>query len=570
MNIVNRSFLKLALLPKGIYKKMGVYIPHLTSILQIKLTKDDRRPSSLLQSRTNKKQKPVNLATIGTMVVSTLLGLFYLMSFSVGSDKVTQLSFYFSMFFFMLSATLISEFTSVLIDIRDNFIILPRPENDRTIVVARLLHIFIHICKIVAPMSLPGFIYMIYATGWGALVFLLLIWFVTLFSIFFINAVYILILKLTTPRKFQSIISSIQIVFAIVVYGSYQLFPRLIGELHMEDFSISSKPGIVYYPLYWLASSWKILYTWNGTTSEVITGLLALLLPFASLFLVIRYLAPSFNNKLALINSSVSESAPAVVKINSIQKRKSYAEMLARIFTKGHTEAMGFLFTWKMSARSRDFKLKVYPGIGYMLVLVAVMLMNHKHTSLNEIAEQSSSGKVLIVSALYFSSFLLNMAVNQMTYSDKYKASWIYYIAPITQPGAVISGAAKAIIFKFYIPLVSFITIAGTAIAGPSILPNIILGLFNQLLIASLTIYINYRVFPFSLHQNNSMKTGSFVRSIGVLSLVLLIGIGHYLIYNITSVVIICALLSILATYLVMSSIKNTTWEAVKSRYNEE
>jgi ABC-2 type transport system permease protein len=100
MNAINRAFLKLALLPKGIYKKMGVHIPHLTSILRTKLIMDDRRPTTLHQTRRNKAKKPVNLATVGTMFISALLGLLYLMSFSVGNDKNTQLTFYYSLFFF--------------------------------------------------------------------------------------------------------------------------------------------------------------------------------------------------------------------------------------------------------------------------------------------------------------------------------------------------------------------------------------------------------------------------------------------------------------------------------------
>jgi hypothetical protein len=127
----------------------------------------------------------------------------------------------------LLSLTLITDFTSVLIDVRDNFILLPKPVNDKTIVVARLLHIFIHLCKIVLPMGLPGFGYMVYTQGlYGGLLFLVLILLLTAFAIFFINAVYIAILKFTTPQRFQSIITYVQIAFAIAVYGSYQLFPR--------------------------------------------------------------------------------------------------------------------------------------------------------------------------------------------------------------------------------------------------------------------------------------------------------------------------------------------------------
>jgi hypothetical protein len=570
MNIINQTFLHIALWPKAVYKRMGVHIPHLVGILQTKLLMDDRRPTTMHQVRKNKQEKPVNLATIGTMFVSALLGLLYLLSFSIGSDKVTQLTFYFSMFFFMLSATLISDFTSVLIDVRDNYIILPKPVNDRTFVVARLLHISIHVCKIVLPMSLPGFIYMIYTTGLiGALIFLLVISFVTLFSIFFINAVYILILRLTTPQKFQSVISAIQIAFAIVIYASYQLFPRLIGELKMDGFEVSTKPGIVFYPLYWMACSWKLLFVYHVSYSELITGMLGILLPFASLFIVIKYLAPSFNNKLALINNSVAVPSGTVKKDVQHQKKTTYAEVLARIFTKGPLERMGFLFAWKMSSRSRDFKIKVYPGIGYLVVIIAMFFFNEHRSSLKQIAEQSNGGKSLIILTLYFSTLLLSMAIHQMIYSEKYKAAWIFYITPVARPGEIILGGAKGIIFKFYIPVVAVTSVAGIVLGGFSIIPNLILGLFNQLLIASLMVYISFRMFPFSAHQNINTKAGSFVRSIGTMIIMGLIGLGHYFIYNITSVVVICAALSIVATYLLMGSIRNTSWETIKSKYEE-
>jgi ABC-2 type transport system permease protein len=571
MNIINKVFLKLALLPSGVYRQMGVNIPQLKAILNTKLTIDDRRPGSIQQTRKRKSNKPVSLATLGTMFMSALLGLLFLFSFYIGQDKVTQLTFYFSMFFFMLSATLISDFTSVLIDVRDTFIILPKPVNDRTVLVARLLHIFIHICKIVLPMGLPGVIYIGYQVSVAAaLVLLLVIFFVTLFAIFFINAVYILILRITTPQKFQSIISYIQIVFAIVIYAGYQIIPRIVSRLNLDDFTLASKPGIIYYPIYWFANSWNVLQSLQGTSSEIIMATAGFLLPLASLFIVIRYLAPAFNNKLAMINNSAAIAAPQPATVKTVLKPGfSYAEFLSKLFTRSHAEKMGFLFTWKMTARSRDFKMKVYPSIGYLIVYVVIMFMNNKRLSLAEIAEQETKGKVIIISALYFTSLLLTMALNQIIYSEKYKASWIYYVTPVSKPGEVILGGAKAAIFKFYIPLVFFITVAGVVIVGPSILPNIMLGLFNELLIATLLVYIGNKMFPFSLHQNTSAKTGSFMRSLSVLFFSGIIAFGHYLIYNSTPAVLLCAALSIIATWLMMGSVKNVSWEAIKSSYED-
>lgn len=569
MNIINKFFLGLALAPARFYKSIGVNTYQLKAILTTKLTMDERRPNAISQARKRKKAKPVSMATVGTMLMSAVLGAIYLLAFSIGNDIVTQLTFYFTLFFIMLSLTLIADFTSVLIDVRDNLIILPKPVSDRTFVVARLLHIFIHICKIVLPMCIAGIVLLVSKYGFTAgVIFLLLVFLLTAFSIFFINALYILILKLTTPQRFQSIISSVQIIFAILIYGSYQIFPRMITQLNLKDFDISKKEGIMFYPIYWLAQSWNVLYNFKGSTIEILMAAAGLLLPVISVVGVVKYLAPSFNKKLALITNSSGSSQKLSTK--KTEGKTKYSSYLSSLFTSSAVEKASFEFTWKMTARSRDFKLKVYPSIGYLLVYVVVMFINNKNLNLSQLREESNKGKVMIISALYLSSLMLVMAINQVIFSEKFKASWIYYTTPLSKPGEIISGAAKAAIAKFYIPLVLIITTVGVTFAGIKILPNIILGLFNEILIASMIVYAGNKLFPFSVLQSTNVKTGSFLKNIFVFSLSGIIAVAHFFIYNFLPVVIICAVLSIIASWLMMDSIKKISWKKILSKYAEE
>lgn len=211
MNFINQFFLRLILLPEKFYSKIGVNTNQLKSILNAKLLMDDRRPASLIASRKKQKQKKeISKATLTTMFVSVIMGCFFLFVFFLNTVVTAQLTFYFTYFMFMLVASLISDFTSVLIDVRDNYIILPKPVNDRTMLMARLLHIFIHICKLVVPMLLPGIIYMIIRFNIIAGLLLFFSGFITvIFSIFVVNAFYIFILRITRPEKFKSIISFI-------------------------------------------------------------------------------------------------------------------------------------------------------------------------------------------------------------------------------------------------------------------------------------------------------------------------------------------------------------------------
>jgi ABC-2 type transport system permease protein len=168
MNLVNNVLLRIALLPGFLYERLGINTAQLKTIVSTKLLIDDRRPNTFQQASNRHKQKNTTRATIGTMLISVFLGASFMAAFAISDNLITQLTFFYSMFIFMLASTLISDFTSVLIDVRDNYIILPRPVNDKTVVVARLLHIFIHICKIVLPMVLPGVITIIVYHGAAA------------------------------------------------------------------------------------------------------------------------------------------------------------------------------------------------------------------------------------------------------------------------------------------------------------------------------------------------------------------------------------------------------------------
>jgi hypothetical protein len=568
MNIINKVFLRLALLPSPVYKKMGINITQLRAILVTKLTMDDRRPSTLYHSQ-RKKDKPVSAATLITMVISAVMGMLFLLAFSFGTNYSTSFTIYFALLFVMLSASLISDFTSVLIDIRDNFIILPKPVTDRTFVTGRMLHIFIHLCKIIVPMGLPGFIYIFSETGiGGAAIFSLMLIMVAMFSIFFINALYILILKITTPARFQSVISYIQIIFAIIIYASYQIVPRMMDRMGMSGLDVNQVKWMIAFPFYWFASAWSVLYEMNGTSLQFVAAALGLLLPATSLFLVVKYLAPSFNNKLAMIN--ISGQGNEGNKRSSAQPQFSYPRFLSRIVTGSPAEKMGFLITWKLTSRSRDFKLKVYPGIGYLFVYAVIIFWNTASESLESIREENLKGRAMMISVLYFTSLILIMALNQMIYSEKHKASWVYYITPLSNPGSILLGAAKSVMMKFFIPLVLLITTLGMVLLGIKVLPHIILGMFNVLLIASLLVLVGNKAFPFSMHQNNNSNTGGFMRNMFILLVSGMIGGVHFLLYNITAVIWIFAVLSIIATWLIMSGIKNTSWHSIKSRYVEE
>src|SRR5687768_13729 len=131
---MNKFFLSIISLLNPLWNRMGVNVSQLRAILDVKLKMDDRRPNAYTGMRQQQQNKPRKNGSWAIVLVSLLMGFFYLFIFMIGQNLVLQFFLWFSIFMMMMSITLISDFTSVLIDVKDNYVILPRPVNDKTVV----------------------------------------------------------------------------------------------------------------------------------------------------------------------------------------------------------------------------------------------------------------------------------------------------------------------------------------------------------------------------------------------------------------------------------------------------
>lgn len=564
MNFIDKFFLWLVMLPVSVYQKLGVDMVQLKAVLIAKLTMDNRRPASFGGlRRSGKEKKEMSKATLVTMGGALMMGLIMLYTFGVGVDMLTKLSMYMTMFLFMICITLITDFTSVLIDVRDNLIILPKPISDRTFVTARLLHITIRTSVVVVPMTLPGLITAAVIQGPAIILpFILMILLMTLLGIFFINAIYILILKITTPVKFQSIIGSIQIGFVVLLMASYQLMPRMVQSSTFANASISEIPFMQFYPPFWFADACMLLSGTGFSAESMMSLMLSIVVPILSIWLVVRFFAPSFNRKLGMITGGTAEQS-APVKRKEGTRKTAFLERLAGWLTKPGAEFAGFVFAGRMIGRSRDFKMKVFPSIGYIIVFAGMMLFRG-----NSFAALAIGAKVapMLLMVIYMSSMLLSTAMIQLPYTDKFKASWLFFVAPIKKPGLVISGAVKCVMTLFFVPLALVLVVLGLVLQGPSILPNLLLGCLNVLVIGSIIAYIMVKQLPFSTSQEGATGGSTFIRSMLLLILPGAFGLVHFFLSGFQWVILLLLLITAVIPWLVFDEIKKRDWSALKNQ----
>lgn len=563
--MINNFLLRIALSPTFLFRKYGVDQRQLKAILTTKLTMDDRRPSGFRRNWSREKNKEISAATLITMLVSLIMGGVFIMAFQITND-VTRLTVYFSLFIIMLSLFLITDFTYVLIDVKDNFIILPKPVSATTFLSSRLLHILIHISKILIPLSFPGLIAVFVSYGiWGAIVFLPIMVLLTLFTIFIVNASYLLILQVFTPDKFKSIITTVQIGFTVLLYASFQLLPRIMDRFGISEFNISHSLYSWIIPSYWFAGSWKFFYSFSEEPSFILCALISIVLPFFSIWLVVRYFAPTFQRKLSLLNtSSGSNTKLASVKIKNGYNPKGIISRLAWLFTSSGIERASFIFSWKLMTRSREFKMKVYPQFGYMIVLIALLFFHQKrNTIFTDVGNYNGSDIFPILTTIYLCSIVFIGALYQIPYSDNFQANWVYFSPPIDKPGKIISGAIKCGLIQFCVPMFIAVLIIVMILKGPDLLPNLLFGFSNVILISVIFAKIVAKKLPFSMSPKNAMDGSATSKRILMFLTIPIFGVPHYFVFHFPVIEGVLTCISLGAAIYLLMSIKNLSWDKV-------
>ena len=164
----------------------------------------------------------------------------------------------------------------------------------------------------------------------------------------------------------------------------------------------------------------------------------------------------------------------------------------------------------------------------------------------------------------------LIQAVFLLSYSDHYKASWIYHSKPISQPGNFLAGSLKAVLIKFFSVPYILITLACFALIGFRSLPELLLAFINILIIILALLQTQKRAMPFS-HSEEMKEAGvqAIVRVFAAILLIPIVAGTHYLTILFPMLKYIIFPLTALMLWLLWTKFRSTSWSVVNAYSNE-
>ncbi|ADB41334.1 hypothetical protein [Spirosoma linguale] len=540
-----------------LFRALGANYAQLRAIVQVKLMMDNRRNIVSL-GRYGKQSAENNNSFVRILLIYTVVGgviSLGMLAIPPKESLFLPLTLQFSYIMALCAMTLISDFSSVILDSSDNQIILPRPVGNRTLWLARVVHITSYLFGIALSLSVGGILIVGYRFGpLAGLMFLALSLLSAVLMVFLTNLFYLVLMRFISEEKLREVINYFQILMAVLFYGGYQLLPRLIGSQDAISRIIDHQWWHYFIPPMWMAATVDLFIKPVLDVHHLIFAVLALLTPIAGLWFMNRFLTTGFTQKLSDIDSENRPEATAASAQQPQSGQTGWLEQLATWVTTNPLERAAFAFTWRVTSRDRKFKLKTYPQLGFGLAYVVAM--SFQRGSLG-------SAGFFYLFALYFAGLYVMVAQYQLGISDNYKASWIYGSAPIQTPGDVLAGSLKALILKllmpFYIVLSSYILYR----YGLDKISDVLLAFSNSLVMLVSSALLSTRYMPFSLAPD-ALKQNNTARGLLTSIILAVIGFSHYGLTLIPYGVWIATPLSMGIFFLLLQHYKKTAWSAIE------
>ncbi|MFL0193983.1 hypothetical protein ACJDU8_00030 [Clostridium sp. WILCCON 0269] len=499
---------------QSVFEKYGVDYTIMRKILQMKLLIDGRRVPTILKNSSKKKNENDNENNFKkSLLFYVIIGIVMVPFVVMDKNFMFQMSFVFGILMFMLMTSLISDFSSVLLDIRDKNIIYSKPVDNKTLNTAKIIHIFIYMFLI--TISISGAALVVALIKQGLLFFLIFFIEIILSNLFIViitALLYLLILKFFDGEKLKDIINYVQIILSITITLGYQLIVRLFSIVDLKAI-LTPKWWQYFLPPVWFAAPFELILKHNYNYFIVMFSILALIVPIISIIIYVK-LMPTFEKSLQKLNN------------NSVRGKKVKGKLgaaLSSIVCSNREEKVFFEFASYMIKNEREFKLKVYPSLGFSLILPFIFIFNNiGYESLSSVA----SSKMYL--NLYFCALILPSVVMMMKYSVNYRGAWIYKAIPIENTASIFKGTLKALIVKLMLPVYVLESILFIFIFGIRIIPDVFVLFLNILLFTVICFKLMKKSLPFSEKIQVSPQGEGLVAILLMILLGALAGIHYF------------------------------------------
>jgi hypothetical protein len=500
-----KEFVLIKLLDKfsSAFEKNGVDYRQLRMILKIKLLLDQRNVPTIMAN--SKKSDSKNMV-FRSMLVYIFMGFMISIFVWVPFFTFYKMNIVLGMIIFMLMATMVADFSTILLDVRDKNILLPRPVDNRTLRIAKTIHIFYYLVRITSAISGPAMIMCL--IRYGPLFFLVMLIEMVLICalvLLLTSLLYFIILRVFDGEKLKDIINYFQIGLSIFMAVAYQFIGRMF-DISQISVSFTPKWWNFIIPTAWFAAPLNIISEKSFSVFYIALTVMAVVIPVIAFMIYNKTVVPYFEQNLQKLNDNGGGKRRASVA-------SGLKKAVSKLVCPDKAERAFYTFTQDMISSERKLKLQLYPNLAMSVVMPLIMIfMTGNHKSLQQTLSSLRSGSGYLW--IYMSIAMVSLSINFISYSEKYRGAWIYKVLPVENPAIALKGAFKSFLLRFNIPLIGIMSIFIVILYGVRIIPEVILMLVNMMLLSICFFKISSKQLPFYRDYQNAQNGANAGKSI--------------------------------------------------------
>ncbi|ENH97244.1 hypothetical protein J416_06395 [Gracilibacillus halophilus YIM-C55.5] len=475
-----------------LFERFNIDYTALRCILQMKFTMDARRVPTVFHDHKPKEGNQF----LKSLWMYALISLMLIPFIVIGDAYFYQMSFMFSVLMFVAMLTMISDFSTVLLDVRDKTMLNTKPVNNRTITAAKAIHVMIYMSFVVGTLTVIPLLVGLFHHGIiFFLLFLIEIIFVSFFILIFTALIYLFVLRFFDGEKLRDMINYMQILLSFSIFIGYQLVARSFQFMDFQ-FSYTFEWWQLLIPPMWYGALYEMVLHQQWDVSLFVLSLLGLIIPIIAFIIYLKCI-PSFERNMEKL---MAES-------KGQRSKGRIAAFLATIVSKNRTERAFYQFANRMMNSEREFKLKVYPSIGMTLVIPFLFFFN-------EFSGESTFdlANSMFYMSIYFTLLTVPVGVSMIRFSAKYEGGWIYRVAPIQQKRDIYTATLKAILIKLFVPIFLLESVIFVMIFSSRIIFSLIIIALTAPIIAVITyLMIHGRRLPFTESYQGQQQSAMLV-----------------------------------------------------------
>ena len=215
-----------------------------------------------------------------------------------------------------------------------------------------------------------------------------------------------------------------------------------------------------------------------------------------------------------------------------------------------------------MTSRDKSFRLKLYPSLGYIVVLIFTIFVQ-RGKSMEELARELP-GSNSYLWLIYLPMFTVSGSIGFMSFYDQYQASWLFRATPVKTPGLILSGAVKANFIKYFVPLYLVMFMLAFPVWGLAVADDFLFGFFNTLASYFVLAAVSKKSIPFTLHPNVEQQSGRFLAAmLHFILIAVMVGV-HYLMLNQPFLYFILLAIFIIVYWGMVRFLQGLGWNKIK------